>query len=201
VPVKKVLLLVVDALSHRIVVPAMRDGRLPNLAALAGEIAERAGRTAGSLNYLIFRGDTVYTARVPTLMSLLPGVPSRREVHGPSLLSLGDFVVATHPRTGATLSAPGGLAGGLDCPHSGDVWATARPGWEFALPRTSPNAGGSHGSLHVLVSLSPLIVAGAPPGVSVPRQARTVNIVPPALGVMGLSAERPVGAGHQPRED
>lgn len=514
---KKVLLLVVDALSHRIVVPALGDGRLPNLAALAGagtvaectaifpsitpaatssiitgryprehgiagafwfdpdkgrvayfgsdfwvilaegagrffedalvrlnrdrlkadtilQIVERAGRTAGSLNYLIFRGDTVHAARVPTLMSLLPGVPSRREVHGPSLLSLGDFVAPTHPRTGESLSAPGGLtggwgfrdastaelllrlagdralpdftvayfpdnddrshevgpqeafgrvadfdrtlgelavrcggvgpmlrdlcvivtgdhsqselrrggdsalrldqvlsgfsiadagepwdgderlvvcpnlrtvqiyvrapnpalldrlvgrllddsridqviwrdslidpadgrgrrvatadrgrlhfragtgggaagrdaygnewtwegslaavdgsvgpdgrlrfgdypdaferiAGGLDCPDSGDVWATARPGWEFALPRTSPNAGGSHGSLHVLDSLSPLIVAGAPPGTTVPRQARTVDIVPLALAVLGLPAERPVGAGHQPRED
>jgi len=57
------------------------------------ELAEGAGRRGASLNYLVHRGPVVHEAKVPWLLSMLPGVPRRERVHGPSLLCLGDFVV------------------------------------------------------------------------------------------------------------
>ena len=72
------------------------------------QMVERAGKTAACLNYLVFKGDTTHEARVPTLLSLLPGVSSREAVHGPSQLWLGDFV--SGPRVqGRTLHHKGGL--------------------------------------------------------------------------------------------
>ena len=58
------------------------------------ELIETAGRSAASLNYLVYRGHTVHKVNVPWLMALLPGVPITETVKGPSLLSLGDFVQA-----------------------------------------------------------------------------------------------------------
>lgn len=60
-------------------------------------------------------------------------------------------------------------------PAGGDLWATARVGHEFKLPETALHAGGSHGSLHAWDSTSPVILAGAPGGVSLPRHLRTVD--------------------------
>jgi uncharacterized protein YaiE (UPF0345 family) len=56
------------------------------------ELIERTGRTAASLNYLVFRGNTVHRVNIPWLMTLLPGVPLTETVDGPSVLCLGDFV-------------------------------------------------------------------------------------------------------------
>jgi hypothetical protein len=56
------------------------------------ELSERAGRSAASLNYLIYRGLVRHEANVPWLLSMLPGVPFTETVDGPSLLCLGDFV-------------------------------------------------------------------------------------------------------------
>jgi hypothetical protein len=56
------------------------------------ELTERAGRTAASLNYLVYRGLVRHQAHVPWLLSMLPGVRRTETVDGPSLLCLGDFV-------------------------------------------------------------------------------------------------------------
>jgi hypothetical protein len=58
------------------------------------EMAERAGRRAACLNYLVFRGNHAHAVRIPGIMAALPGVPWRETVEGPSLLCLGDFVRA-----------------------------------------------------------------------------------------------------------
>ena len=60
------------------------------------EIVEDAGRPAACVNYLVYRGNSRHRVRVPLLMSLLPGVPFRETICGPSTLCLGDFVT---PRT------------------------------------------------------------------------------------------------------
>lgn len=53
------------------------------------------------------------------------------------------------------------IIGALDAGKSGDIWMTARPGCEFAAPGGQPHVGaGSHGALHALDSLSPVIAAG-----------------------------------------
>jgi hypothetical protein len=61
------------------------------------EMVERTGRTAGSLNYLVYKGNALHKVNVPGLMAALPGVPLSETVEGPSLLCLGDFVGARTP--------------------------------------------------------------------------------------------------------
>jgi hypothetical protein len=85
------------------------------------------------------------------------------------------------------------IAGILDAPNSGDLWLTARPGCEFEVPGGSPHVGGaSHGALHALDSLSPLIVggAGAP---RLPRAIRSVDIAPLCMQILGLPMRYQVG--------
>jgi hypothetical protein len=89
------------------------------------------------------------------------------------------------------------IAGILELPLSGHVWVTARPGYEFCLDDADIHpGGGSHASLHVLDSLSPLIVAGAPPDLVLPDQLRTVDIAPLILTLLGIKPETPMGASH-----
>ncbi|MFZ1752389.1 MAG: alkaline phosphatase family protein [Caldilineaceae bacterium] len=79
------------------------------------------------------------------------------------------------------------LAGVIDSPHSGQLWATARPGYEFTVPEASVHAGGgSHGSLHRLDSHTALFVAGAPARVNLPAQPRIVDIAGIVLAALGL---------------
>ena len=56
------------------------------------DLTERAGRSAASLNYLVYHGPVPHEAQVPRLLSILPGVRRTETVDGPSLLCLGDFV-------------------------------------------------------------------------------------------------------------
>jgi len=72
------------------------------------EMVERAGRSAGCLNYLVFKGSYPHKVNLPGLMAALPGVPLTETVEGPSLLSLGDFV-GTHTPHGHEISKNGGL--------------------------------------------------------------------------------------------
>jgi hypothetical protein len=72
------------------------------------EMVERAGRTAASLNYLVFKGNFPHKVNMPGLMAALPGVPLTETIEGPSLLSLGDFV-GTHTPHGHKIDDKGGL--------------------------------------------------------------------------------------------
>ena len=72
------------------------------------EMVERAGRTAASLNYLVFKGNFPHHVNIPGLMTALPGVPFTETIEGPSILSLGDFV-GTHTPHGHKLAQKGGL--------------------------------------------------------------------------------------------
>lgn len=66
------------------------------------------GKRAASLNYLVYRGIHAYRAKVPTWLAVLPGVPWKQTVHGPSTFCLGDFV-ATHSARGRKLKDESGL--------------------------------------------------------------------------------------------
>lgn len=89
------------------------------------------------------------------------------------------------------------LAGGLDHHEGGHIWATARPGYEFRIPRANVHArGGSHGSLHELDSITPLILAGAPHGVTVPAHPRTIDIAPLCLQILGVESLHEIGASR-----
>ena len=81
-------------------------------------------------------------------------------------------------------------------PESGALWATAKPGAEFRLPRTTTHPGGSHGALHQLDSTAPLIYGGLPDDVTVPEHVRTVDVVPLALGCLQVEFPYEPGEGR-----
>ena len=84
------------------------------------------------------------------------------------------------------------IAGALDARHSGELWVTAQPGCEFEVPGNGAHVGGgSHGALHALDSLSPMIVAGAPR--RLPRALRSVDIAPLCLEALGMRMRYAVG--------
>ncbi|MEZ4711751.1 MAG: alkaline phosphatase family protein [Caldilineaceae bacterium] len=83
------------------------------------------------------------------------------------------------------------IAGILTLSVSGHLWVTSKPGYEFCLEHTLIHAGGgSHGSLHVLDSVSPLWVAGAPAGIELPDQPRSVDVAPLCLQLLGLEGPK-----------
>jgi hypothetical protein len=85
------------------------------------------------------------------------------------------------------------LAGALDAPNSGRLWLTARPGCEFEVPGAEAHVGGaSHGGLHALESVCPLIIAG-PHEVPLPLAMRSVDIAPLCLELLGLPSRVRVG--------
>ena len=86
------------------------------------------------------------------------------------------------------------IAGALDADAAGDVWLTAQPGCEFEIRGGEPHVGGgSHGALHTLDSLSPVICAGA--GASrLPRTLRSVDLAAICMRALGLTPLRDVGA-------
>ena len=89
------------------------------------------------------------------------------------------------------------IEGALASDQSGDIWVTARPGCEFEVPGGKAHVGGaSHGALHALDSLSPVIVSGVPRGFVLPEQMRSVDIAPLCMQLLGLPMRFAVG---QPR--
>jgi hypothetical protein len=87
------------------------------------------------------------------------------------------------------------IAGGLDARNSGEVWLTAVPGCEFDVQGGRAHPGGSsHGALHALDSLSPVIVAGLPR--ALPRAMRLVDIAALCTEALGLPLVRSVGEAY-----
>ncbi len=85
------------------------------------------------------------------------------------------------------------IAGGLDARNSGELWVTAQPGCEFEVPGGNAHVGGgSHGALHALDSLSPVIVAGFPR--RLPRAMRSVDIAPLCMEALGIEMRYAVGS-------
>jgi hypothetical protein len=79
------------------------------------------------------------------------------------------------------------IAGALDLDQSGEVWVTARPGCEFEVPGGKAHLGGaSHGALHALDSLSPVILAGGGVGHRLPRDLRSIDLAPLCMDLLGV---------------
>lgn len=86
------------------------------------------------------------------------------------------------------------IAGVLDLDKSGDIWVTARPGCEFEVPGGAAHAGGaSHGALHRIDSLSPVIVAGAGAPTRLPSHMRSLDIAPLCMEILGIPMRYKVG--------
>lgn len=74
----------------------------------------------------------------------------------------------------------------IDLENSGHLFVTAQIGHEFGLSTTSVHtAGGSHGALHAGDSIVPLITAGIPAGITLPKNPRTVDVAPLCLSILG----------------
>jgi hypothetical protein len=85
------------------------------------------------------------------------------------------------------------VAGILESPDSATLWLTAQPGCEFEVPGSNAHCGGSsHGGLHALESLCPVIVAG-PERIELPKAFRTIDIAPLCLNLLGLPSRYRVG--------
>ena len=85
------------------------------------------------------------------------------------------------------------IAGVLDGPTSGEVWVTAQPGCEFEVPGGMAHVGGaSHGGLHALDSLSPVVIGGAD-APALPLAMRCVDVAPLCMKILGLTMRYGVG--------
>jgi len=79
------------------------------------------------------------------------------------------------------------LAGGVGFEDGGDVWVTAKPGYEISVPGGSVHVGGgSHAALHRLDSTTPVLLAGAPGGVRLPANFRSVDVAPLVVKILGI---------------
>lgn len=79
------------------------------------------------------------------------------------------------------------LAGGVGFEDGGHLWVTAVPGCEFAVPGGGVHeGGGSHAALHRLDSTTPVLLAGAPDGLTLPRHFRSIDVAPLCLRMLGI---------------
>ena len=79
------------------------------------------------------------------------------------------------------------IAGALDLEQSGELWCTAKAGCEFQVPGGDAHLGGaSHGALHRLDSLSPVLVAGGGARDALPRHLRLVDVAPLCMQLLGV---------------
>jgi hypothetical protein len=86
------------------------------------------------------------------------------------------------------------IAGSLDLEQSGELWVTARPGFEFEVPGGRAHVGGaSHGALHALDSFSPVIVAGGGAPMRLPASMRALDIAPLCMEILGIRMRYRIG--------
>lgn len=91
------------------------------------------------------------------------------------------------------------IATGLSLDCGGHLWLTAKPGYEFVVSNLSLHqGGGSHGSLHVLDSMVPIIAAGLPANIAkqLPQQPRSVDLMPLCQAILGVKSHRKMGESH-----
>jgi len=89
------------------------------------------------------------------------------------------------------------IACALDAENGGHIWATAQLGAEFQVYSSTIHlAGGSHASLHKLDSHVPLLLAGAPDNISLPKAPRTLDVLPLCLSILGVDSTYSIGASH-----
>ncbi|HVL68593.1 MAG TPA: alkaline phosphatase family protein [Vicinamibacterales bacterium] len=86
------------------------------------------------------------------------------------------------------------IAGVIDLDKSGELWVTVKPGCEIEVPGSKAHpGGGSHGALHALDSLSPVIVAGGAAPRRLPTHLRSLDIAPLCMEILGIPMRYRVG--------
>ena len=100
-------------------------------------------------------------------------------------------------RCGSYPNALERVANGVDHPRGGRMWITAHPGCEFSIPGQGVHArAGSHGTLHALDSLVPLLVSGAPPHSDFTVTPRIVDAAALAAAILDIPFDRRPGENH-----
>jgi len=147
-----------------------------------------------------FPGYTVATDRGRLEFSLDAASNSVLDVLGGGWTWSGDAAALGLEQDGRTLlfsdypNAFERIAGVLDLEQSGEIWMTAKAGCEFEVPGGKAHvAGASHGALHKLDSLSPVIIAGGPSRQTLPRHMRLVDIAPLCMQLLGIPMRYRVG--------
>jgi hypothetical protein len=174
------------------------------LTSLVGEVLEHEGVDQVIWHAALGGGPegeyVVATAQGELRFRRADGAGAGRDAHGTRWTWHGEERVLGIERDGAHVSfgeypnAFERIAGLLDAEPSGEVWVTAKPGCEFELPGGSAHAGGaSHGSLHALDSLSPVIAAGLPAALRLPEAMRLVDLAPLCLQLLGVPSPHRVG--------
>ena len=114
-----------------------------------------------------------------------------RDAHGSTWRWDGEAAVLRLVSDGASIESrdyPNAferIAGALDADLAGDLWLTASPGREFQVRGGTPHVGGaSHGALHALDSLSPLIYVA--PGNRLPNALRSIDVAALCLRALGI---------------
>ena len=145
-------------------------------------------------------GYTVSSARGRLEFSRANGASSDADLFGGVWTWTGDPGAVTLERDGRTIlfadypNAFERIAGALDLDQSGEIWVTAKAGCEFEVPGGHAHLGGaSHGALHKLDSLSPVIVAGGGVRQTLPRHVRLVDIAPLCMTLLGVAMRYRVG--------
>jgi hypothetical protein len=145
-------------------------------------------------------GYTVSSHRGRLEFSRARGDGSAADVFGGAWTWSGDAGAVSLERDGGTIlftdypNAFERIAGALDLDQSGELWVTAKAGCEFEVPGGEAHAGGaSHGALHKLDSLSPVIVAGGGKRHALPRHMRLVDIAPLCMQLLGVPMRYRVG--------
>jgi hypothetical protein len=138
-------------------------------------------------------GYTIASQRGRLEFSRARGSSSVADVFGGGWTWSGDRGAVTLEQDGGTIlfadypNAFERIAGVLDLAQSGELWVTAKAGCEFEVPGGEAHLGGaSHGALHKLDSLSPVIVAGAGSAGTLPRHMRLVDIAPLCMQLLGV---------------
>ncbi|MEX2271102.1 MAG: alkaline phosphatase family protein [Vicinamibacterales bacterium] len=124
----------------------------------------------------------------------VPGSSSATDDHGTTWSWRGDLSAVDARAEGGRIeygdypNALERLAGGVGFDDGGDLWVTAKPGYEFALPGGDVHVrGASHGALHALDSTTPALLAGAPPGITLPINVRSIDVAPLVLRMLGIN--------------
>ena len=145
-------------------------------------------------------GYTVWSPRGRMEFARGGASPSGSDVFGNAWTWSGDAAALAVEQDGATIlfsdypNAFERIAGALDLDQSGEIWCTAKPGCEFEVPGGEAHLGGaSHGALHTLDSLSPVIVAGGGVEHVLPRHMRLVDIAPLCMTLLGVPMRYGVG--------
>ena len=145
-------------------------------------------------------GYTVWSSRGRLAFARGGASPSGADVFGNPWTWSGDPAALTVQQDGRTIefadypNAFERIAGSLDLEQSGELWVTARPGFEFEVPGGRAHVGGaSHGALHALDSFSPVIVAGGGAPMRLPASMRSLDIAPLCMEILGIRMRYRIG--------